>query len=695
MTLTTEFSLWFTLLCIAGAAGGSFFLYRNNNLELTGKYGKWLEWLLFGFRFLSIFTVAFLLLAPLLKIWNTKTEKPIIVIAIDGSQSITANKYGTFYKSAFVGEIKKLQQNLLDKYEVKTYTFGNTVKPDFNGLFDNQQTNINQLFVDVKTTFADQNLGGVVLATDGLYNNGNNPVYSAQELKCPVFTIAMGDTNLQKDILIRQLKFNQLVYAGNFFPLQIDIAANGFENNQSKLTVIHKGQTVYTQLVKITSSSFFISIPISIEAKNTGSQHYIVLLSTLQGEASTANNRYDVFINVIDGKQKIALVSLSPHPDVAAFKQSIEQNENYTVQAFSYNEITAAKLADYSLILFHQLPGINGEGLPLIKAIAAAQIPKLYVLGSQTGIAQLNAIEPTLTIASTRSSTAEVLPSLDPSFALFSLTEDEINTIRKFPPLLAPFGSYKTLGETATLFTQQIGSVKTTFPLIFFVKGENKIGFICGEGFWKWRLHDAALSNQKVSSDLIGKMVQYLAVKNDRSRFRIAGKKRFDENEQIRLDAEVYNEIFELIQMGDVQIEIRNENGKKFTYTFSKTEKAYALNVGILPAGNYTYEASTAIGSKLEMVKGQFAVIPLQLEFLQTTANHQLLNEIAKQSQGQLFYPTQIAALEYAIRNSETIKPLRYTQEDIKSWINLKWIFFLILALLSLEWFIRKWNGNI
>jgi len=52
-----------------------------------------------------------------------------------------------------------------------------------------------------------------------------------------------------------------------------------------------------------------------------------------------------------------------------------------------------------------------------------------------------------------------------------------------------------------------------------------------------------------------------------------------------------------------------------------------------------------------------------------------------------------LSKLEDAIRKSETIKPVLYEQRSTRPLIDLKWIFFLLLFLLSLEWFIRKWQG--
>jgi hypothetical protein len=157
----------------------------------------------------------------------------------------------------------------------------------------------------------------------------------------------------------------------------------------------------------------------------------------------------------------------------------------------------------------------------------------------------------------------------------------------------------------------------------------------------------------------------------------------------------VYNESYELIHSSDVSLVIKNAAGKQFPYSFSKTQNAYSLTIGLMPVGNYTYEASTTVGNQSQRLKGSFTVVPLQVEYLQTTANHQLLNEIASETQGTLFYPNDLEPLKYAIQNSESIKPVIYQQDVVKSWINLKWIFFLMLTMLSIEWFIRKWNGTI
>jgi hypothetical protein len=379
-------------------------------------------------------------------------------------------------------------------------------------------------------------------------------------------------------------------------------------------------------------------------------------------------------------------------------KQSIESNLNYEVSYSLLENFNYDEKSRYDLVILHQLPGSRNEGLRLIKSLREKQIPLLFVLGNATGVNQISNESGELIITGNRTNSNDVSAIFNKQFALFGLDESNANIIQKFPPLSAPYGNYKVPLDAQVLFYQQIGYVKTQVPLVFFIKSNRQqTGYFCGEGFWKWRLQNYLLQqNHDITNELMSKIVQLLASKNDNSLFRVSTiKKKFFENEKIELDAELYNESYELINQPDVSLEVKDSRGKLFQYTFSKTEKSYHANLGNMPVGTYTYNAKVTSGNKSYNKNGQFIVAALQAELIETKAKHQLLNNIALQSGGQLFYKNQLDALEKAIEQNENIKPVIYKQNEVKELLNLKWIFFVILGLLSLEWFIRKWNGFI
>lgn len=695
--MLTQYPWWFAIIGALLALAATWFLYRNNPIGVEGKRAKLLLWLLHAFRFSVLFVLMVLLLGPLVRLITTQTQKPVIIFAIDNTQSVTLGNDSLQLKQALNNQFELLQKELGNDYDVVPYLVGKESKQASLPNFKDKETNLNQLFLTLKNTYDGVNLGAVVLASDGLYNKGENPLQAASELKAPVFTIGLGDTVQRKDVLIKNVRTNQLVFKGNSFPLQIDIAAFAAIGETTQITITQNGRITFKKQLTL-SNNYFNTLLTNLTANEVGSQHIIIEASVINKEVSTVNNRMEMFINVIDGKQKIALLAYTPHPDVAAIEKTLNQQENYTTNTFIISQQqTPNNLAQYSMVIAHQLPGNNGEGTVLLKQLKEINIPILFVIGAQTNLGYLNQLEPTIQVGGTRMGNMnEVTPIYNNNFSLFTLSIEEQEHLKKFPPVMAPFGNYKINGEVEVLFKQQIGYVKTEYPLAFFAKGStSKSGFFCAEGFWKWRMYDYAISQQKTSSTILSGMVQYLTSKKDQSRFRVNSKKEIEENESVEFNAELYNESYQLINTPEVSMVLKNNKGKNYTFTFNKTNNTYTLNAGLLPTGTYDFEATATVGTQPQKAKGQFIVKPLQMEFAQTTANHQLLNELATQQGGEMYQLNSMNKITDAIQKNERIKPIIYQNQDVKSWIDLKWIFVMLMMLLTIEWFVRKWNGSI
>ena len=243
---------------------------------------------------------------------------------------------------------------------------------------------------------------------------------------------------------------------------------------------------------------------------------------------------------------------------------------------------------------------------------------------------------------------------------------------------------------------QKIGNVVTKQPLILFNQNQtSKYAVITGEGLWKWKLSNyAQKNNHEAFDELFTKIIQYLSVKIDKSLFRVSNTHVFNENQPIEFDAEVYNDSYELINDADINIDIFNDNNKKFPSIFNKTSKSYHLNAGIFPPGDYKYEARVKLKNKSLSTKGSFIVTSIDEEYTNTLANHQMLYNLAKKHDGEMIYPNQLQSLVDKLNKRDDIKTVTYTQKRYNNLMNIYWIFFIILALLSAEWFLRKRNGG-
>jgi hypothetical protein len=535
----------------------------------------------------------------------------------------------------------------------------------------------------------------VILATDGLYNQGSNPLYSASGFKFPLYSIALGDTGVRKDLVLSRILHNRVAYLGNSFPLEVNMEARKCRGETTLLTVTKDSAVFFRKEIAIPSNGWHGSIPVILEAKSKGVHRYRVQLSPAENEITLANNARDIFIEVLESKQKVLIVSNAPHPDIAAIRQSLESTLNYEVKSVLAGE-PFGNVEEYNLIILHQLPSRNNNVPDLIKKIKESNVPILFIVGSQTNITAFNAIAAGLSVSDSRGRTNESQAVVSPDFSLFTLSDETRAILPQFPPLITPFGNYRLTSGAQVMLKQQIGYVKTDMPLLLFGEdGERKYGVLSGEGIWKWRLHNyLKSSNHDAVNEVVAKTVQYLSVRETKSRFRVIGKNSFNENEPIVFDAIYYNESYEPVNTPEVSIHIVNAENKSYPYTFSKTEKAYTLNAGLFPVGGYRYRATVKEGSKVMNAAGQFTVNALQMESAETVADHQLLFHLAEKNNGKMLYPAGLDALASLLSEREDIKPVSYTEKRLRELIHIKAVFFLLLLLLSAEWLMRKRSGG-
>ena len=689
MNLILEYPWWFCLFCILAGFAYSFVLYRKD--KSLNEISIWRVRLMAAFRFISITIITFFLLSPLLKTINRTVEKPVIIVAQDNSESLVVGKDSSFYKKDYKQNLQKLVSELSDKYEVRTYSFAdkiNELKAIDSLKYNEKQTDISSLFDDIETRYSNRNVGAVILATDGLYNKGSNPVYSSDRIKVPVYTIALGDTKVKKDIILAKVNNNRLAYLGNQFPMEIVINAKQLKGKSTTLTVNKGAAILFTQTVNFSSDAFITTIPVLLDAKEVGIQHYKIKLSSLPDEMSLANNERDVFIDVLDARQKILILTDAPHPDIAAIKESIEGNQNYEVESYTVDNFDKP-LKKYNLVILYQLPSVRNPALKIINEINGANIP-VWVFSGSSAI-----IKNDLKITNSNQKANECEAVLYQNFPLFTISDELRKAVKDFPAVSCPFGTYGTENSSNVLIYQRIGMVETKTPFMYFNSvGENKMALVEGEGIWRWRLQDfAAHGNHNLFDELVSKTVQYLSVKVDKSFFKVICKNNFLENEAIEMEGEVYNESYELINEPEVNITITNSDNKKFPFTFSKTSNAYRLNAGMMPVGEYKYDAKVKVGDKMYKQQGSFSVSALQVELINTVADHQMLYSLAKKHGGEMVYPNQLEKLVTDLNKREDIKSVSYTDKKLTDLINVKWIFFLLLLFMSIEWFMRKRNG--
>jgi hypothetical protein len=690
--LIFQTSPWFLLLCLATGALYAFLLYQKSNI-----WSKNINYFLAGLRFLLVSILCFLLMSPFIKQTHNNFEKPTVVFALDNSESVKLTGDSLKLKDLLKkldALSKKLQSKGIqtDFQTLDNKTESVSINPE-NIAFSQQTSNLSGLLSKIQSNYTNRNLAGVVLLTDGIFNQGVSPDFIPYSF--PVYTVGLGDTIPKRDINLKALYFNKISYLGNKFPLNAEIQHYGFTGTSVTALLKQNGVVIERKNIVLGKDNQVITVNFLATASQKGLQHYTVEVAGQNGEFTFQNNSKDAFVEVIEGKEKILLLALSPHPDIKAIKYAIENNENYEFE-YQIAGLGTPKQVKYDLVILHQIPDLYNSGLNVAQKYLRDNTPVWYILGSQSNTGQVNSISNVVKITAAISQTDQVTPVFNQDFNLFQISEEKSGIFKKFPPVSVPFGDFKLLPNSEVVLYQKVGNLATDKPLLVVSKDKDrKSAVMLGEGMWEWRQEEFNLTEKHEAFDeLVLKIVQYLSSKEDKRKLRVNPvSEEFLDSDKITFDVETYNDIYEKIYNQTINLEIVNTEGKVYPFEFKNVEGSSRFEAGRLPKGIYKFRASAKIGGKVEQTGGEFTVRNLQLEAINTTADHNLLRNIARKTNGSFYMPASLDTLaEKLLQNPPP--DLIQSSEEQEEIINLKWLFFLLLGFATIEWGLRKYLGG-
>lgn len=687
---------WIFLIGIIALIFACGLYFRNKKLKENNKR---LPLVLGILRFLAILGILFLLLAPLLKNITTEQENPVVVIASDQSESVVQNADSAQLNRIF-SSLDNLNESLDIDFDVVNIEFAENMVFNNTDTIRNQSTNISKTLEYISDAYEDQNLGAVILVSDGIYNEGKNPVYSDLQFAAPLHVIPVGDTTIKTDLLIKNVLHNRLVYLNDKFLIEADIQAYNCLGQRSSLQLyVHQNgqrQLLDQKVVQINSNKYFESFEFELEALSEGNVKYELRLTTVPNEFNLNNNYRNIYIQVLDARQKILLLADHPHPDLKVIRSSILSNRNFELDIIKASD-NAPAIDAYDAIILHNIPNNKRSFESEINKIRQLKKPVLFITGQNTEFFRFNELQDVINISGANQNKNEVTPLIRGDFQLFTLEDELKQEIRSLVPVISPFGEISAQENAKVLLNQKIGSVETDYPLLAYSDIQNhKQAVFLGEGLWKWHLFEyLEYKNHDITESLIIKTLQYITTKEDKRPFRAySNKQSYKENESINLDAQLYNANYEAINDPEAFVTIKNQNGDSFEFTFSKSGNYYVLNAGRFPEGNYNFTARTSYNGKNLTASGRFNIESLVKEQFDLTARHDLLALLANKHGGNIYYPEQIDGLVNNLAENENIKPVLYQKTQTSPLLNHLWLLFILIALFAIEWFLRRYFGS-
>ena len=667
--ISIEYSIAWLIVCFIVAALFSYVLYRSSDFEK-----KWAI-LLSVLRFCTVFLLCFFLLKPVINLEIVEKEKPIIIFGIDNSASMLRASDSLFLQNQLIANLSQFSESNLNDFQFQTYVFGESTKLSQDPDFTNKKTNISQFIQEISDVYSGKNLIALVLVSDGLYNYGKNPNYINFDVNCPVYTLAVGDTAKNKDLKINHVFNNDLAFLGNMFPINVSVQSQFFQDKKTKINLFKEGKLLDSKDVFFQNIEETKTISFNVLADKKGIQEYQISITPFKEEKNTENNNSTVYIEVLESKQKLLLISDIVHPDISAISKAISSNDNYEL-TISTKDGFDGSYSDYNLIIAYQTN------------IEFSDVPVWYFYGESSSASTLD------WFTFNKSTLIEEASPVFNDFSLFSLSEDWDVWLKQLPPIYVPLGNYSSSGQS--IFTQSLKGIELEKPLFVF---SNEVGIrqsvFIGEGIWRWRLYEYKKNkNHLLFDELIQKSIQYLVLKDDKRPFRLKAKNKIYNNENLLLELDLYDSNYDLVNDVDVSLVLKDESNNEFDFLFDKNQNSYELNIDKLEVGNYTYTAQAKRGTNSYKQEGSLKVIPLQLEFLDDQNNHEVLQELSNKNNGKFFYLNQLSFLLEELRNLEKTSVL-YSKKTFTELIHSKWISVLLFVFLSLEWIIRKINNNI
>jgi hypothetical protein len=689
-TIIFESSPAYVLVCALFGVGFAYLLYRTRH-----PWTKTWNRILFATRAVLAFFLMFLLLGPIVKQINNLFEKPYFVIVYDNSISVKEAS-DSMQIEMLESKMKETAALLRDQgYEVRiTDLQGQEIEtPEFNS----PMSDLSGALKKIINRYESNQVGGVILASDGIYNEGISPLYSTYNF--PLYTIGIGDTTQRTDVMIKDIAYNKIVYQGNKFPLRVEVMAKNLPDQDINVSLLQRGK-ILAQMKKASSGGQLLVYDFQPMAEEQGIQKLDIQVEVKNGEYNTRNNRSSVFIEVVEGKKKILVIASSPHPDVKALREVVDKNPNYEflLHIPGVEEQSPANLRpdEVDLVIFHQAPDIRGKTRELFQQFVTSKTSLFLITGSQTDLQMLARQDMPVKFESTPRDYDEVVPGSNPLFSQFVLSAETNTILQNYPPVSVPFGKMKIPGSAMPLLFQRVGNVSTEKPLLYVnVEDNRKVCVMLGEGLWRWKLNEFDRFETTIAFDeVFGKLIQYLSTSDDKRKFRsYPVKQEFSDTEAVVFESQVYNDIFEPVFGNTIDIELTDEQGKKTKYSYTTSPGNVRYQIGGLKEGVYRYRSKTTLNGKEEAVKGEFAVVQRQAELQNLTADFDLLRRLSLNTGAAFYSLSNIDSLKAKLQRQEA-KTIIHSEEAYNALINLKWVFFVLLAMASVEWFARKYFGS-
>lgn len=670
-------AIWFFIaFVLSGSLGYYQYYYRVKKLTKV-------SFLLVIIRSLVFFLLMLVLLNPSITKESIINQKAKLSVLVDNSSSITF-----FKKDSLVHAILqnfKTHKKLNKRFDINYYSFGNLFQQSDSFSFDENQTDISMPLERISKIQKNAS-NAIVLLSDGNQTIGNDYQYTS--IKDPVFPVVIGDTTKFQDVKIAQINVNRYSFINNQFPVESILQYEGTQTIKLRYSLENNGKIIFSERINFSEKNNSHILKTFIKASKEGTNFFTSKIEYLENEKNVVNNSKNFSVEVIDKQSEILIVSSFYHPDLGALKKAIESDKQrkVTIRIVDNKNI---QLNNYQLVVLYQP---NNKFNIIIDQLNSNKSSFMLITGSKTDWLFLN--NKSLGI---NKKNINQLENYSARFYNGFLNFSQKNIgFENLPPMIDYYGETTVSIPHQTLLYQSINGFSSQNPLLATANHNNqKKVFLFGEGLWKWR-SSSFLKNDSFQyfDEFIGNLVQYASNKKIRNRLDLDITSFYNANSSIQIGAFYVDENYQFDDRATILFTIKNKNSKKKqTFPFSLSGSSYQLELTSLEAGEYEY--TIEVDGQNISKKGTFKVNEFLVEEQFTNANSYKLELLAQKTAGKLYFEDKYRLVIDDLTNDTRFSTIQKSKKTIDKLVNWQWLMLLIIGLLSLEWFIRKYIGKI
>jgi hypothetical protein len=216
---------------------------------------------------------------------------------------------------------------------------------------------------------------------------------------------------------------------------------------------------------------------------------------------------------------------------------------------------------------------------------------------------------------------------------------------------------------------------------------------LVGENIWKWRIqsyrNDLSFKN---FDTFLGKLILYLSTSQGKNRFVLDYNSIYNNSSETKIKATYFDETFVFDSNASINIKVDNKSTKAFTEVPMLLKNGYyEADLSNLSPGEYDFIAT--VTNENVSRSGSFSILDFDAEKQFPSSNYHKLDRLANNTNAKLYFPDQMDTLIKTLETDPRYVPTQKSKQIIVPLIDFKFLLGIIIAALSLEWFIRKYNG--